>query len=57
MNEKTTSKPSADELKQQAKGAADKLLSLATKKFHIDIEVPGWAIALVVFILLVILVN
>jgi hypothetical protein len=57
MNEKTTTKPSADELKQQAKGVADKLLALATKKYHIDIQVPGWAIALAVFVLLVILVN
>ena len=56
MNEKTT-KPSAEELKQQAKGAADKLLALATKKYRINIEVPGWVIALAVFVLLVILVN
>ena len=56
MNDKTT-KPSADELKQQAKGAADKLLLLATKKFHIDIQVPGWVIALAVLILLIILAN
>lgn len=56
MNDKTT-KPSADELKQQAKGAADKLLLLATKKFHIDIQVPGWAIAAVALLLLIIIAN
>ncbi len=56
MNEKT-GKPNADELKQQAKGAADKLLALATKKYHIDFEIYGWVIALAVVVLLVILVN
>jgi hypothetical protein len=56
MNDKTT-KPSADEIKQQAKSVADKLLALATKKYHVNFEIYGWAIALAVLILVAILAN
>lgn len=54
MNEKTT-KPNAEELKLQAKGAVDKLLALATRKYHIDVEIYGWAIGLAVVIFLIII--
>jgi hypothetical protein len=60
MNQNNTSKPKgpdAAEIKQQAKNVADKLLALASKKYHFNFEVPGWVIALVVLILLIILVN
>lgn len=55
MNDKTAD--TANEIKQQAKNVVDKLLALASKKYHFDFEVYGWVIALVVVILLVILAN
>jgi hypothetical protein len=60
MNQNNTSKPKgpdAAEIKQQAKNVADKLLALASKKYHINFEIYGWVIALAALILLIILVN
>jgi hypothetical protein len=59
MNDKTTSKAAdnANEFKQQAKNVGEKLLALATRKYHVDFEIYGWAIALAALILLLILVN
>jgi hypothetical protein len=59
MNDKTTSKSkdTANEIKQQAKSVGDKLLAFASKKFHVDFEIYGWAIALAALILLLILIN
>jgi hypothetical protein len=61
MNDKTTNSkpkgPDAAEIKQQAKNVADKLLAMASKKYHINVEIYGWMIALAALILLLILVN
>ncbi|HEY3488177.1 MAG TPA: hypothetical protein VGL10_08930 [Gammaproteobacteria bacterium] len=58
MNDKNSkTSDAANEIKQQAKNAADKILALASKKYHINFEIYGWAIALVVLILLIILVR
>ena len=57
MNDKSTPRDTMNEIKQQAKYVADKLLALASRKYHIDLEIYGWAIALIVVLLLVILVN
>ena len=57
MNDKSTPRDTANEIKQQAKHVADKLLALASKKYHVDFEIYGWVIALAVVIRLVILVN
>lgn len=50
----TTAEPSdpGDEIKQQAKGVWEKLLSLATRKYRINVEIYGWLIALLVLLLL-----
>lgn len=59
MNDKTTSKAAdnANEIKQQARNVAEKLLALATRKYHVDFEIYGWAIALIAVIFLLILAN
>lgn len=52
-----TPRDTASEIKQQAKYVADKLLALASKKYHIDFEIYGWALALIVVVLLILLAN
>lgn len=46
-----------DEIKQQAKGVWEKLLTLATRKYRIDFEIYGWLIALIVLLLLILIAN
>jgi hypothetical protein len=61
MNDKTTNSkpkgPDAAEIKQQFKIFADKLLALLSRKYHFNFEVPGWAIAGVALLLLIIIAN
>lgn len=55
----TTAEPSdpSVEIKEQAKGVWEKLLSLATKKYRIDFEIYGWLLALIVLLLLILIAN
>jgi hypothetical protein len=61
MNDKTTNSkpkgPDVAEIKLQVKIVVDKLLALLSRKYHFNFEVPGWLIATVALILLIILVN
>jgi hypothetical protein len=61
MNDKTTNSkpkgPDVAEIKQQFKVVIDKLLALLSRKYHFNFEVPGWGIAAVAAILLIILLN
>lgn len=43
------------EIKQQAKGVWEKLLSLATRKYRLNIEIYGWLIALIAVLLLILI--
>jgi hypothetical protein len=46
-----------EEIKEQAKGVWEKLLSLATRKYRIDFEIYGWLLALIVLVLLILIAN
>ena len=47
----------SDEIKQQAKGVWEKLLSLATRKYRVNFEIYGWLIALIAVLLLILIAS
>lgn len=53
----TESSDPTEEIKEQAKGVWEKLLSLATRKYRIDFEIYGWLLALIVLVLLILIAN